>query len=95
MPHPWLQGWYARGNRLEKAARLRAEADRNRREIEALRYALTYARKRHVMDILRQIGALARDTVWREERARKLEMQARSPTRSPKKSNDVNDLVAR
>lgn len=86
--HPWLRpkhlaAWYLRGDRLAKAARLRAEADRNRREVEALHHALTYARKRGALDILRQIKTLTLAAERKEGEAVRLVLEARSQAPSP------------
>ena len=80
--------WEAHQKPARIAARLRAEAECNRKEVEALHVVLSHAKVRDARHIQRRILMLCRETGEKLARARRLEAK-----HSPEISNDINDLA--
>lgn len=80
--------WEAHQKPARIAARLRAEAECNRKEVEALHVVLSHAKPKDARAIKTRILMLLREAGEKRARARRLEAR-----RSPEMSNDINDLA--
>ncbi len=80
--------WEAHRKPAQIAARLRAEAECNRKEVEALHVVLSHAKVRDARHIRRRILMLCRETGEKLARARRLEAR-----HSPEMSNEIKDLA--
>ncbi len=80
--------WEAHQKPARIAARLRAEAECNRKEVEALHVVLSHAKVRDARHIQRRILMLCRETGEKLARARRLEAR-----HSPEMSNEIKDLA--
>jgi hypothetical protein len=80
--------WEAHRKPAQIAARLRAEAERDRKEVEALHVVLSHAKAKDARAIKTRILMLLREAGEKRARARRLEAR-----RSPEMSNEIKDLA--